>query len=229
MKSAISVSSHSFLRFDIPYAMPPPDARLTGPSKVDVSPFSALRMDPASMPERPDSNVRRRSISAPPVMIHHERRSSASELRLLQAERLRPVSPMDGEGGPQTTLPNPHHMGLAASALPRHMRVSTPPPLPSVMSRPGYPRRTTAPAAPSSEAARAKAARSSPLTPLHALVVDDDPLTRKLMTRMVKRLGHDVTTAEDGREALDLILAGHGRRGSGAGHSRTFDIVFLDK
>ena len=41
---------------------------------------------------------------------------------------------------------------------------------------------------------------------MQVLVVDDDPLTRKLMTRMLTRLGCKVTTAENGEIALDLIL-----------------------
>ena len=57
---------------------------------------------------------------------------------------------------------------------------------------------------------------------MRVLVVDDDPLTRKLMSRMLARLGCKVTTAENGEIALDLILSprhrapdavvrGHGR------------------
>lgn len=41
---------------------------------------------------------------------------------------------------------------------------------------------------------------------MRVLVVDDDPLTRKLMSRMLTRLGCKVTTAENGEIALDLIL-----------------------
>lgn len=41
---------------------------------------------------------------------------------------------------------------------------------------------------------------------IRVLVVDDDPLTRKLMTRMLTRIGCRVTTAENGEIALDLIL-----------------------
>ena len=45
-------------------------------------------------------------------------------------------------------------------------------------------------------------------TRLNVLVVDDDPLTRKLMSRMLTRLGCRVTTAENGEIALELILNG---------------------
>lgn len=42
--------------------------------------------------------------------------------------------------------------------------------------------------------------------PLRVLVVDDDLLTRKLMKRMLTRLGCTVSTAENGQIALDLIM-----------------------
>ncbi|PIL24591.1 hypothetical protein GSI_12475 [Ganoderma sinense ZZ0214-1] len=49
-------------------------------------------------------------------------------------------------------------------------------------------------------------------TKLNVLVVDDDPLTRKLMSRMLTRLGCTVMTAENGEIALDLILHGAHQR-----------------
>jgi CheY-like chemotaxis protein len=51
------------------------------------------------------------------------------------------------------------------------------------------------------------------------LVVDDDQLTRTLMTRLLTRLGCKVSTAENGEVALDMVLSGH------VGH---FAVVFLD-
>lgn len=42
--------------------------------------------------------------------------------------------------------------------------------------------------------------------PIRVLVVDDDPLTRKLMQRMLLRLGCRVSTAGNGLIALDLIM-----------------------
>ncbi|TFK29581.1 hypothetical protein FA15DRAFT_663722 [Coprinopsis marcescibilis] len=57
-------------------------------------------------------------------------------------------------------------------------------------------------------------ASSSPMvnvvSNLPVLVVDDDPLTRTLMTRVLTRLGCQVTTAENGEVAVDLILGGRG-------------------
>lgn len=55
---------------------------------------------------------------------------------------------------------------------------------------------------------------------LSALVVDDDSLTRRLMSRMLSRLGHCVTTVDNGKKAVDLILEN--------AVDSPFDIVFLD-
>lgn len=40
------------------------------------------------------------------------------------------------------------------------------------------------------------------------LVVDDDPAVLDLVATLLRGAGHDVTTAADGTEARDLILAG---------------------
>ena len=58
--------------------------------------------------------------------------------------------------------------------------------------------------------------------PILALVVDDDALTRKLMTRMMTRLGCIVEEAENGQMALDILL------GSADKQPRYFDIITLD-
>jgi CheY-like chemotaxis protein len=60
------------------------------------------------------------------------------------------------------------------------------------------------------------------LLQLRTLVVDDDPLTRRLMSRMLRRLGHAVEEAEDGQVALG-ILERSWRGGP------PIDVVFLDK
>jgi len=48
------------------------------------------------------------------------------------------------------------------------------------------------------------------------LVVDDDPVTRLMLTGSLERNGHQVTTAEDGPQALDLV------------RSKGFDVILLD-
>ena len=54
---------------------------------------------------------------------------------------------------------------------------------------------------------------------LRVLVVDDDALTRTMMTRLLTRLGCNVSTAENGEMALEMVLSGSGGR---------FAVVFLD-
>ncbi len=55
--------------------------------------------------------------------------------------------------------------------------------------------------------------------PGHVLVVDDNILNRKMLARAVMDQGHQVTTAEDGREALALLRAGKGTH---------LDVILLD-
>lgn len=59
---------------------------------------------------------------------------------------------------------------------------------------------------------------------LSALVVDDDPLTRKLMGRMMTRLGCTIEETENGQLFLDILL-GNPAEGK---EPRHFDIVTLD-
>ncbi len=53
------------------------------------------------------------------------------------------------------------------------------------------------------------------------LVVDDNQINRMMLTRALEEQGHQVATAENGRQALDLL------RGDG-GSSPSFDVVLLD-
>ncbi|KAI0318763.1 hypothetical protein OF83DRAFT_1231076 [Amylostereum chailletii] len=79
----------------------------------------------------------------------------------------------------------------------------------------------------SSSSSSVPPAQDSPTVPsgLQVLVVDDDPLTRMLMSRMLTRLGCKVTTAENGEVALDLLLGpgmAHPLGGGGARISGMF-------
>jgi osomolarity two-component system sensor histidine kinase SLN1 len=60
---------------------------------------------------------------------------------------------------------------------------------------------------------------------MHVLVVDDDPLTRMLMKRMLTRLGCRVTVAENGEHALEHLL---GKPGLEPPAVDKFAVVFLD-
>ena len=53
-------------------------------------------------------------------------------------------------------------------------------------------------------------------TQASVLVVDDDPINRALLARTLERDGHVVTTAEDGREAWEML------------QREPFDVVLLD-
>ena len=69
--------------------------------------------------------------------------------------------------------------------------------------------RACGPQTPGSISLLSNASRSTPteITPgLHVLVVDDDRMTRLLMTRMLERLRCIVTTAVNGKQALQLLL-----------------------
>jgi adenylate cyclase len=50
----------------------------------------------------------------------------------------------------------------------------------------------------------------------YVLVVDDDPVNRSLLVRGLEREGHRHVTAENGRQALELL------------HAEAFDVVLLD-
>jgi two-component system, OmpR family, response regulator RpaB len=51
---------------------------------------------------------------------------------------------------------------------------------------------------------------------VHVLVVDDEKMIRSLLKMSLQRMGYEVTTADDGAEALDLFQA------------NSFDLVLLD-
>ncbi|EJD41678.1 hypothetical protein AURDEDRAFT_105975 [Auricularia subglabra TFB-10046 SS5] len=57
-----------------------------------------------------------------------------------------------------------------------------------------------------------------PDNPLKVLVVDDDELTRSLMSRMLGKQGCAVETAVDGQECLDILIE----------QDRRFDLITLD-
>ena len=57
---------------------------------------------------------------------------------------------------------------------------------------------------------------TSPIPPKHILVVDDEEAIRDLLVEIITRQGHRVTTAAEGREAIDLLGA------------HRFDLVITD-
>lgn len=55
-----------------------------------------------------------------------------------------------------------------------------------------------------------------PCPPLRVLYAEDDPVNREYLDELLKRFGHEVTLAENGREALQLVA------------QREFDVVLMD-
>jgi CheY-like chemotaxis protein len=53
-------------------------------------------------------------------------------------------------------------------------------------------------------------------SPLHILLVEDNPVNQKVAQRLLEKAGHAVTLAANGREALACVL------------SRPFDLVLMD-
>ncbi|NUP99911.1 MAG: response regulator, partial [Armatimonadetes bacterium] len=53
--------------------------------------------------------------------------------------------------------------------------------------------------------ALSEAAADDELPPLHALVVDDQPMVRQTIGEMLRALGHSATIANDGQEAVDVF------------------------
>lgn len=100
------------------------------------------------------------------------------------------------------------------------------------------PRRQPAIALPPPAAARSTSDQSVGLDdgmpsdpPVSILVVDDDPLTRRLMSRMLERMGHRVSSAENGAVALEMLLASpkDGEpRADEAGWEGPFDVCVCD-
>ncbi len=57
--------------------------------------------------------------------------------------------------------------------------------------------------------------------PLKMLVVDDNAVNRKVATIMLSKLGYSATTANDGRDAIDMVLAAEGA-------GEPYQLVWMD-
>ncbi|KAM0754106.1 hypothetical protein T439DRAFT_353841 [Meredithblackwellia eburnea MCA 4105] len=106
-------------------------------------------------------------------------------------------------------------------------------PLASPMEERGPPSfSSTSPARPPLNRARTQSQSQNSLHfargPLRVLVVDDDQLTRRLMRRMMERLGCEVSDAENGAIALEMLAQPLGNEQSGDAISERFDVTFLD-
>ena len=55
----------------------------------------------------------------------------------------------------------------------------------------------------------------------HILVVDDSPLNRKMLSKLLKSKGHDIEEAADGQKGVDIV-----KQEADAG--RNFDVILMD-
>ena len=60
------------------------------------------------------------------------------------------------------------------------------------------------------------------------LVVDDTPNMADLVARILRRAGHETSTADDGAAAVAVLSVPHGGARDGRGESPPFDLVLLD-
>ncbi|GAA5881270.1 hypothetical protein JCM3774_002872 [Rhodotorula dairenensis] len=176
-----------------------PDDASTAPSPFFAAPTS---------PTPPLASSPSGSISAAPAASSTGAAVSASE-----AESSRQRAPVTDT--PTTTvspsvlsIPSPDLQASSASA---HVRSPgsdlASPPASSSASASQVPLTTPRPrTAPAGKAAVPSRKLDIEGPPLKVLIVDDDLLTRRLMSRMMSRLGCEVETAENGKIALDLIL-----------------------
>ena len=122
-----------------------------------------------------------------------------------EAEATRDTSSSVPKADPPTALsiPSPNLPTSSASlpAMSPQNGLASPPPLSSVSASQVS---LTSPRPKAASTPSKKLHIDGP--PLKVLIVDDDMLTRRLMSRMMQRLGCEVETAENGRVALDLIV-----------------------
>ncbi|GAA6027725.1 hypothetical protein JCM8097_008002 [Rhodosporidiobolus ruineniae] len=161
-----------------------------GPSPPSTSPGPSTSSSYASPTSPASSNAYPPyppGTSSPPV-FHHP-------FALVPPSRPENRSHVSSVSAPaEVTLP-PH---LGSPGSPTSPVVSPLPSLPS--ASPSLPKA-------SGSGGASSTALDFPDGPLRVLVVDDDALTRRLMSRMMLRLGCLVSTAENGKIALDMLLA----------------------
>ncbi|MCC6588945.1 MAG: response regulator [Bryobacterales bacterium] len=56
----------------------------------------------------------------------------------------------------------------------------------------------------------------SPMEPLRLLLAEDDPVSRRVAVRLIRRMGHQLDTVANGRQALESVTA------------QPYDLVFMD-
>ncbi|KAM0747572.1 hypothetical protein T439DRAFT_383198 [Meredithblackwellia eburnea MCA 4105] len=208
------------------YDFDPPTPPIPTPT-VDQStpPTFPVPRDP---PSRPHDITPRQSFHGHQVL----ERSNPSSPVLIVPSSPSPMPPLLG------TPESPPLVPVAANPSPAPPSRSLTSTSSSTSSIPAYsppPPFSSPPLASSSSLSSTTKSKAGPLPfkngPLRALIVDDDNLTRKLMGRMVERLGATIASAENGAVALELILATKDpipESGEERLNSNWFDIILLD-
>merc|ERR1711956_109607 len=66
------------------------------------------------------------------------------------------------------------------------------------------------------------------LDPMRILVVDDAPLNRKLLIRLLESNGHTCEDAENGQILIDRVEEKMNKKGDGDDHDDHFDCILVD-
>lgn len=194
------------------------DKDLSTPSSIGGETASEYRFLP-SLQRGGSDHLTRVEELAPPVNI---------ELHPT-AYRFSPGTPTAFE---DTTTIQPYSMSLAADAAPQVEYLVAPTSNASTEPTSSAP----FPSPPLSLTNSNSSLRPSPFQPLqfadgpiHTLIVDDDSLTRRLMARMLMRIGCTVETAENGAVALEMLLKRTDTDGNPVDvDHKHFDCTFLD-
>ncbi|KAJ7364444.1 hypothetical protein DFH08DRAFT_1016826, partial [Mycena albidolilacea] len=108
----------------------------------------------------------------------------------------------------------------AAASSSSEVEAPTRPPMPpQYESNPKMEGRAESPALPPAAPITPLNSVVSSTDPIHALVVDDDGVTRVLSSKLLTKLGCIVHTAKDGKECVDMVLAAE---------PYTYDLICLD-
>ncbi|KAJ3364017.1 hypothetical protein GGF32_002791 [Allomyces javanicus] len=164
-------------------------------------PFLVVCSSTADMPPTPCPATT--ALVTRPYKQGHLMRAMFSIIRTARARRAagRPIHSLDESLAPE---PRPARDRNGSGASVRSVVAvdasTSPPPPPSRPSRPaGALPSVCVRGSPNGGGAEAPAG-------LAVLVVDDNPINRRMMGRIITALGHQVTMAENGREAVELVM-----------------------
>lgn len=168
---------------------------------------------PTSIPEHSASDGSTPGSEEAPSLSHSAGSGSGAPTRIELPPPLfdplvaRPLGSGTSSYASASTAVNTPASTSLATPPPNVRKISEPIPETDAQRPPPQPAPAVASAPTPSRPAKVKDKDDMSIPPgLDVLVVDDDPLTRMLMTRLLTRLGCKVATAENGELALEMIL-----------------------